>query len=300
LTDTTKVSVAILLLGLVTIGCSRESAGPSTAAKVAASPDVSACDSLAAHPDDPQKSDVPGVEDAKIDADKAIEACAKAAETNPDVARLQFQLGRAYWVAERYEEAIETLIEAAELGHGGALAYLGDAALYGAAGLDPDPETAKGLYEQAAAAGFKPAAALAADIVAGATPAAEPATGGNTRETVYHYPAMIASLSSGVTVAKNMSEGQALLYYVQSAQGVAHECPGAFPRGYDFSAKADQAVGNHLNAQERDSIIARINQGVLVGFMQEALDDGFVLAHTKGCQAPETQALVRAVLKYLS
>ena len=128
---------------------------------------VAMCDANAAHGDDPQRTGTAAVADERINAELAMQWCSAAVKAEPKIARLWFQLGRAYWAAERFEEAIETFVESAKMGHGGALAYLGDATLYGVGGLEPNPEMAKGLYEQAAKAGFKPAAELAAEIVAG-------------------------------------------------------------------------------------------------------------------------------------
>jgi TPR repeat protein len=147
-------------------------AGQSQSPNRAQEMSIANCDALAAHPDDPEKEDMQGVTDEDLQGEKAILACQEAVKISPAVARLQFQLGRGYWKTERYEEAVEAFVEAGKNGHGGALAYLGDATLYGVAGLGPDPELARDLYQNAAKAGFKPARAVAAEIVAGAKPVA--------------------------------------------------------------------------------------------------------------------------------
>nr|WP_281720393.1 hypothetical protein [Nitrosomonas nitrosa] len=122
------------------------------------------CNTLAAHPDDPEKEIDGGVPDEDINADMAVEACKDALDEHPNDPLYQFQVGRAYWANQRYDEAIESFVLAAEQDHGGALAYLGDAVLYGVADLDPDPGFAKLLYTRAAEEGFEPAAALADEI----------------------------------------------------------------------------------------------------------------------------------------
>jgi hypothetical protein len=42
---------------------------------------------------------------------------------------------------------------------------------------------------------------------------------------------------------------------------------------------------SRLDNSEREQIVATINRGRLAGFMQEAMDDGYALAYTKGCKA---------------
>lgn len=185
-----KLSIAIavaslVLLGLVAVGTMtglipRATSGKTNApvtpliqsSNRAHEISIAHCDAQAAHPDDPEKEDMHGVTDENLQSAKAIQACQEAVKISPSVARLRFQLGRGYWKAERYEEAVEAFVEAGRNGHGGALAYLGDATLYGVAGLGPDPELARNLYQNAAKAGFKPAKAVAVEIVAGAKPVA--------------------------------------------------------------------------------------------------------------------------------
>lgn len=122
------------------------------------------CNALAAHPDDPEKEIDGGVPDEDVNADMAVEACKDALDEHPNDPLYQFQVGRAYWVNERYDEAIRFFVLAAEQDHGGALAYLGDAVLYGLADIESDPGLAKQLYTQAADEGFGPAAVLAEQI----------------------------------------------------------------------------------------------------------------------------------------
>jgi len=124
------------------------------------------CSALAAHPDDPERDTPGGVPDEDINADMAEEACFDAIAEYPDDPVYRFQVARAYWKSQHFSTAIEHLVMAAENDHGGALAYLGDAMLYGLGGLESDPEVAKQLYARAAEEGFEPAAALAAQIEA--------------------------------------------------------------------------------------------------------------------------------------
>lgn len=82
------------------------------------------CDAAAAHPDDPAVAGG-GVADDAIRAPVAIAECLAATVQNPASARAKFQLGRAYWAAERYDDAIDALLEAEALGHAPAYYYLG-------------------------------------------------------------------------------------------------------------------------------------------------------------------------------
>lgn len=141
-------------------------ARPPAPAAVAAPPVpavVQRCDSLAAHPDDPEAF-AAGVPDDRLNAAAAITACEAALKVDPSAPRLHFQLGRAYLKGNRFEAATEQFIAAAQDGHGGALAHLADIHLGGAPGIEADPMLAKTLYEQALAAGFLPAADVLKDF----------------------------------------------------------------------------------------------------------------------------------------
>jgi hypothetical protein len=269
---------------------------------------VAACDALAAHRDDPRKTGT-GMADEYIDTARAIAACDQAVKAEPKSARLWFQLGRAYWAAERFEEAIEKFVESAQMGHGGALAYLGDATLYGVGGLEPDPETAKGLYEQAAKAGFKPAADLAVDIVVGV----EAASGSKTApsepgrpvlvEPIYVYPNPIKALMTGQlawTSTGILADPPITLLYVRwSLRGVAEHCPDLVPKGFEDRwrpvflesiAKLTPSRKAYVDSRSADGTYDRVEQG--------ALDDGYAVASTKGCHAKETQMLVATGLRH--
>ncbi|MEQ8698730.1 MAG: protein kinase [Bauldia litoralis] len=70
-------------------------------------PAVEACDRLAGYRHDPDKPPgVIGVAFADIDAERAIRVCTRAARTRPELARLRFQLGRAYERKKNYTSAV--------------------------------------------------------------------------------------------------------------------------------------------------------------------------------------------------
>ncbi len=133
-------------------------ATPAPAPTTRAATGVTECDRLAAHPSDPDAVSA-GVSDEQIDALSVIAACEAAVRTDP-TPRLQFQLARGYLKADRIEDAIEQFVAAAEQGHGGALAYLGDFHLEGVPGIEADPILARSLYQRAVEAGFAPAKAV--------------------------------------------------------------------------------------------------------------------------------------------
>jgi TPR repeat protein len=67
--------------------------------------DAAACDALAASPKDTEKpSNVPGVPFDDVKGDAAIAACTIAFQSNPDNARINYELGRAYDVAKKEQE----------------------------------------------------------------------------------------------------------------------------------------------------------------------------------------------------
>lgn len=136
--------------------------------------EVHACDTFAAHPDDPNRWRG-GVPDSDMAPAPAIKFCAEAAAAYPDVPRFRFQLGRAYWAAQRHEEAVAVFLDLEESAdYPPVYAYLGDAFYFGLGGLPEDHETALILYQAAAEGGFAPAeAAIDALAEAGQTPPAE-------------------------------------------------------------------------------------------------------------------------------
>lgn len=84
------------------------------------------CDGLAAHPFDPNRPDgISGVFIEALEADRAIPACERALEQKPGHARLQFQLARSLYKAERFPEALQFIRLAAAQGYTSAERNLG-------------------------------------------------------------------------------------------------------------------------------------------------------------------------------
>ena len=126
------------------------------------------CDTLAAHPADPQRYAV-GISDDQIIPGLAIEACEAATRLNQDKARAWFELGRAYWSGHRDSAAFNSFVEATRRGYLPAKKYIGDAYLEGR-GLPPgqyrDAMTALRWYKESAESGFAEAQ-TAVDLIEG-------------------------------------------------------------------------------------------------------------------------------------
>ena len=260
---------------------------------------VDTCDMLGAHPDDPEKpASVKGVQDEAVDTARTIGACTQAIKEEPAEPRLKFQLARAYLFADRNEEAIDLLVAAAQEGHGAALAYLGDIMLYGAGGLESEPEVAKSLYLHAVEAGFKPAAQLAADIVADAKPDATQKKQGPVK---FYYPAFVNAMMAGERPrSQKHTHGELMIYASNSIAGVRHQCPGTVPnRDWAQLLMRASLVYFKKSPAEALAVSAAGNQGQYDELIQDAMDDGYSVAVSKGCNASETKNFVNAAVAYL-
>jgi TPR repeat protein len=199
------------------------------------------CDDLASHPNDPEAT-AKGVSDARLDASAVIKAC--EAETGVDQAspRLAFQLARGYLKAGRIEDAVEQLVTAAKGEHGGALAYLGDLYLDGAAGLEADPALAHTLYQRAVEAGFTPAKAILAqfeDFTDRDAATAEGATGseqagalpaGGNANKKYINPEIVENILQGELDAVPFGELYTKAYLVNMAENISEVCEDHFSK----------------------------------------------------------------------
>lgn len=114
------------------------------------------CDRLAAHPGDPMRRyGLAGVEFiAAGDLEVALDACIAATDAAPQDPVALFQLGRVLYEGSVFDAALESLQEAAELGHSGAQDYLGRMYLAGE-GVSRDPAEAQRRFRAAQDAGFR-------------------------------------------------------------------------------------------------------------------------------------------------
>lgn len=245
---------------------------------------ASQCDKLAAHLNDPEAR-AAGVADDALDADAVVEVCGAEAAADPASARLSFQLARGHLKAGRAEDAVESLVAAAKGGHGGALAYLGDIYLDGAAGLEADPALAHTLYRQAAAAGFAPARAMLAQFEdyteraaaveeAEASGGAESAAAPPADDVKYLNPEIVDNVIKGDLDAVPFGELYTKMYLVNMAENISGECEGQFTGAQIDSLKRDAAFKSIDMTPESGLAIL---MGALMGVAQMTQDPGAFL-----------------------
>lgn len=116
--------------------------------------ELASCDKDAANPSDPKRpSSVAGVAFDKIDAKRAIEACAVAVKTNPNEPRAKYELGRAFETAKQYDKAWTYFHRAAGAGYSAAMASIGHWCEHGTGRLPQDRIAAEAWYKRAVNAG---------------------------------------------------------------------------------------------------------------------------------------------------
>lgn len=117
-------------------------------------PAVEACDRLAGYRHDPDKPPgVTGVAFADIDPRRAIRACTRAVRTRPELARLRFQLGRAFERKKDYAQAAQHYRVASDTGSAPAQWSLGLMLLRGR-GVERDETAGLRLVHDAAKRGI--------------------------------------------------------------------------------------------------------------------------------------------------
>jgi len=116
------------------------------------------CDLLAAHPADRGKSKfIRGVGDRSLDIESAIDACIASVENEPNIARFSFQLGRALFSGQMYEDAFSFLEEAANNGYAPANYYLAEYYGKGLSPVEQHIDKSTKLYKLASRDEFLPA-----------------------------------------------------------------------------------------------------------------------------------------------
>ena len=86
--------------------------------------DVTECDRLATHPDDPDRV-APGLESNEVDLPAAERACRAAVAADPRHARSQYHLGRTLYYQGKFEESLPPLRAATDGGYRQAIFVLG-------------------------------------------------------------------------------------------------------------------------------------------------------------------------------
>lgn len=110
---------------------------------------VTGCDRLAAHPEDPFKV-TGGLETGAVDFAAAIAACRVALAADPENPRIQYQLARALTYAGQVKEALPLIEMAATLHYPQALFVTGYLYLEGFAGAPQDSCRAAELLRESA------------------------------------------------------------------------------------------------------------------------------------------------------
>ena len=225
----------------------------------AASADASLhpCDALAGHPGDPgHKGD--GVYDSDLNAAEAIKQCALAVKQQPKNARFRFQLGRAYWVAKQYTNAVPMLASAQAMEYAAAYHYLGMAYEQGRVKGEPaDKVFAADLYKLAIAGGFDAEAVLVSSGVAEPPPVVEKPE--DLDAAVFKEPAWVRALFAGDMDTLNRSRTQVLTYI----RGM-HEFISLDPNEFDESCEklADASVGEKLDFEQTGVGDGKVNMNV--------------------------------------
>jgi hypothetical protein len=238
-----------------------------------------------------------GIRDISLDASAVITACEAETKNDPTSARLAFQLARGYLKAGRIEEAIEQLIIAGNEGHGGALAYLADLHLDGAAGLEADPMLAHSLYQRAAEAGFTPAKAVLAQFEDYTERALATEEEGTVQEgalninanTKYINPEIVDNILKGDLDAVPFGELYTKAYLVNMAENISEVCEDHFTRR-EVSLLQLDAVEKSVEMTPQAGLTNLM--GVLMGMAQMTQDPGgFVRTQTEAAidqdQLPE-------------
>ena len=114
--------------------------------------EITDCDRLAAHPNDPEHVGE-GVERADMDLDAAIAACTEAVGADPGNPRLNYQLARAYGYAGRHAEGAEPRMAALMAGYPQSLFVFGYIRITGWDGAPPTPCLGGQLVRLSAQAG---------------------------------------------------------------------------------------------------------------------------------------------------
>ncbi len=140
---------------------------PSNPSNPKPSSTAQACDNQTADPADSARR-ASGVELDDVVPVPAIESCTAAVNESPNVARLQFQLGRALVAGSRAEQAQKSLQTAADMGYCPAKFYLAEI-LYAQSGSgDGDEQKAAlagQLFHEAKDCGYAPAAARLEELI---------------------------------------------------------------------------------------------------------------------------------------
>lgn len=263
---------------------------------------VTACDRLAAEPDDPHRV-ADGASFDAMDPDAAIQACTLAVEYDPENTRLLFQFGRALLAAGADAESAEVLKASAEAGYAAAAGYMGDL-LFKDDSTDQEYQTAMSYYRQAASGGYGPAK----EIVALGGDSASGLDGGSG----FSEPEIIQSFLTGnPTPIAGTDTRSVKMYIFQLAAGLNGVCPSGNARRLGDAVllnQMDKMLSNPLSGLEALGNFVKGLQDSPVEFfrkemqaeqeMNTAASDAMQLSSSIGCNSSEMNTFVSNAIAY--
>ncbi|HBR93829.1 MAG TPA: hypothetical protein DEA90_06655, partial [Opitutae bacterium] len=204
---------------------------------------------LGAHPSDPTKpAGIPGQTDEALATIRLAEAAELLEHVEQhgvpaplDEARILFQLGRIAQHQQMGERAAAYFEAAADLGHPGAIAYLGD--------MEPDPDTAMALYDEAYQRGFEPAQVWKQQLLADLQQKqAQAAAAQKLDYTLFSEPDMIQALYEEDMTYLNQNSRYTIVY-LQGVQELMMDSGIAFrlQNGAQFSFEKDVNLDHQLS-----------------------------------------------------
>lgn len=152
------MTVALAIAGLALAGGLQPAAHPVNLDEIAAyrrdafNRDVTRCDELASHPDDPERVTI-GISQSAVDIDAGLTACHEAVEADPSNPRLNYQLARLYGYAGRHGEGDVYRDAALRAGYPQSLFVIGYIRITGWDGRPADPCYGGELVRRSAMAG---------------------------------------------------------------------------------------------------------------------------------------------------
>lgn len=252
-------------------------------------------DNKAGHPEDPDRFSN-GVDDESITED-LIATCKLATDLYPHIPRLWFQLGRSLWLNGYYEEALNALNESAEMGHAGAMGYLGDAYGFGIHEIvERDINLAYSFYLKSAELGFAPAQKAVEEIEfhARELPAEE--------EQFFHYPKVLEECAKGNFLILNEDLGgiNFIIYLSRALDGMGAYCPQLNEEDFIKKHHEKDIVFNFAPVENHPELFDRMYEGDLTELCQIGVDDGYSYAVSLGCSNKKLLECVRNIIAFLT
>jgi hypothetical protein len=261
---------------------------------------VAKCDSLAATPFDPGAYAAP-VPDDRFAPGAAMEACKAAVDASPNLPRLWFQLGRAYWLANRDADAFAAFVKAAKQNYAPALKWLGDAYNEGRGlpvGEQQSLDTALSLYQRAYDGGYR-TAAKAIDEAKSILTASRFDPGGfqNSSYMSLMYSGDFSRIDNPITFLAYVQAfshelgGNNVYMTNQSCKGMVTSLSGMIT--------GVQTLGAYINAlQEDDGVLKALLSSILSSaiYSDQGERDANILVDRYKCDGPITKRIVANVI----